>query len=155
MRKLLFAILMLLLVAPVMSQTIEDMIEVERSVLKAEKKAIVAENMNFTEEEATVFWPLYQEYTNEEYTLMTEAVKIIKDYADHYDSLGDLKADELMTRHLKLKQDEVKLQLKYFKKFKKVLPASKVTRFFQIENKINALIDAQLAIDIPLVETLK
>lgn len=155
MKKLLFAILALLFVAPVMSQTIDDMIEVERSVLKAEKKAIVAENMNFTEDEATVFWPLYQEYTNEEYTLMTEAVKIIKEYADNYDALGDAKADELMTRNLKLKQDEVKLQIKYFKKFKKVLPASKVTRFFQIENKINALIDAQLAIDIPLVETLK
>jgi len=153
MKKLLFAILMALFVVPVIGQTVDDIIEVERSVLKAEKKAIVAENMNFTEAEAAVFWPLYQEYTNEEYKNQTERVKIIKEYAENYNDLNDLKADDLMTRHLKMKASENKLQMKYFKKFKKVLSASKVTRFFQIENKINALINAEMALEIPLVES--
>lgn len=153
MKKLLFAMLMALVVGPVIGQTIDDIIEIERSVLKAEKKAIVAENMNFTEGEATVFWPLYQEFTNEEYQLKTERIKIIKEYAENYDSLDDLKADELMSRYLKLKTDEAKFNMKFFKKFKKVLPASKVARFFQIENKINAIINAELALDIPLVES--
>lgn len=155
MKKLLFAVLMALLVAPVVGQTVDDIIEVERSVLKAEKKAIVAENMSFTEAEAEVFWPLYQEFTNEEYKIQSESIKIIKEYAENYDNLNDVVADNLMTRALKVKQEEVKLQMKYFKKFKKILPASKVTRFFQIENKINALIDAEYALEIPLVEAKK
>ena len=155
MKKLLFAILMALMVAPAIGQTVDDIIEVERSVLKAEKKAIVAENMSFTEAEATVFWPLYQEFTNEEYQLKTERIKIIKEYAENYEALDDLKADDLMSRYLKLKTDEAKFHMKYFKKFKKVLPASKVARFFQIENKINAIINAELALDIPLVESKK
>ena len=58
-----------------------------------------------------------------------------EDYLDFI----DIKADDLMTRYLKMKADEAKFHMKYFKKFKKVLPASKVARFFQIENKINAM----------------
>ena len=153
MKKLLFAILMALMVSPVIGQTVDDIIEIERSVLKAEKKAIVAENMNFTEDEAAVFWPLYQEFTNEEYRLQTERVKIIKEYAKNYNSLDDIKADDLMSRYLKLKSDEAKFNIKYFKQFKKILPASKVARFFQIENKMNAIVNAELALDIPLVES--
>jgi len=121
-------------------------------VLKAEKKAAVAENMNLTEEEAAAFWPVYEEFTSALYKLQTERVKIIKEYAEYYQKMDDIRADDLMGRSLKHKQSVVKLESQYFKKFKKVLSPSKVARFFQIHNKINALVAAELAIEIPLVE---
>lgn len=152
MKKLLFALLLVFVSAPLFSQTIDDIIEVERSVLKAEKKAAVAENMNLTEEEAAAFWPVYEEFSSALYKLQTERVKIIKEYAENYQKMDDIRADNLMGRSLKHKQEVVKLELRYFKKFKKVLSPSKVTRFFQIHNKINALVSAELAIGIPLVE---
>ena len=152
MKKLLFALALVFVSAPLFSQTIDDIIEVERSVLKAEKKAAVAENMNLTEEEAAAFWPVYEEFTSALYKLQTERVKIIKEYAEYYQKMDDIRADDLMGRSLKHKQSVVKLESQYFKKFKKVLSPSKVARFFQIHNKINALVAAELAIEIPLVE---
>ncbi len=153
MKKLLFALMMAMFIAPAWSQSVDDIIEVERAVLKTEKKAAVAANMVFTDAEAAVFWPLYEEFSSEEYKLQTERIKIIKEYAESYSKLDDVKADELMTRNIKLKQAVAKLEMKYYKKFKKVISPSKATRFFQIDNKINALINAELALEIPLVET--
>lgn len=153
MRKLIFTLLVAIILVPAMGQSIDDIIEIERSVLKTEKKATVAANMVLTDAEASVFWPLYEEFSAEGYKLQTERIKIIKDYAENYSNLDDVKADELMTRSIKLKQSVSKLEMKYYKKFKKVISPSKATRFFQIDNKINALINAELALEIPLVET--
>jgi len=153
MKKLLFALVLSIIILPGFGQSMNDIIEIERSVLKVEKKAAVAENMNLTEAEAGVFWPVYEEFSNELYELQTERIKIIKEYAENYQKMDDIRATDLMNRSLKHKQAKVKLELKYFKRFNKVLAPSKVARFFQIHNKINALIAAELAIEIPLVES--
>ena len=49
--------------------------------------------------------------------------------------------------------ESAKLEKSYYKKFKKILPAGKAAKFFQVENKIETMIDAQLALEIPLIET--
>ncbi len=153
MKKLLFAFVLVFSTSALFSQSIDDIIEVERSVLNAEKKAAVAENMNLTDDEATAFWPVYEEFSSALYKLQSERVKIIKDYAENYQKIDDVKADELMGRSLKHKQSVLKLEMQYYKKFKKVLSPTKVARFYQIHNKISALVAAELALEIPLVES--
>lgn len=153
MKNLFIALALVFLSAPLIAQTDNDIIEIERSVLNAEKKAIVAENMILTEDEADAFWPVYEEFSAELYKLQTERVKVIKEYAKFYQKLDDKKADELLTRSLKHRQDVAKLEFAYAKKFKKVLSPSKVARFYQIHNKVTSLINAEIALEIPLVET--
>lgn len=136
----------------VSAQTQGDYNELARTVLKAEKQATVAEAMILTEEESAPFWELYNEYQNELYKLGSEELKIITDYAKNFESLNDQKADELWTAAMNLESIKLKLKKKYYKKFKKIIPSGKAARFFQIENKIEALISAQMALEIPVID---
>jgi len=155
MKKLLFIALIVIMSAASWAQSDHDYIEMERSVLQTDRKAAVADAMMFTDEEAQVFWPLYNEYNEKVYAVKTDRVHIILDYAKHYETLNDEKADDLMHRSIKVQQDLLKLKITYYKKFKKILAPSKAVRYFQVESKIDALVAAELALEIPLVETLK
>jgi len=155
MKKLLFIAFIALMSVPSWAQTDKDYIELERSVLQTERKAVVADAMMLTDDEATVFWPLYNEYNEKVYIVKTERVSIILDYAKNYESISDEKANELMLRSLKVQQNLLKLKMSYYKKFKKILSPSKSVRYFQVESKIDAMVSAELALQIPLVETLK
>lgn len=153
MKKLIFGTLFMFLASMAFTQTADDYIEVLRSVLKTEKKAAIAEVMQLNEQESEVFWPLYNEFNEKMYTVQSKRVKIIKDYAASYANMTDEKADELWTASMNFKQESLNLTKQYYKKFKKILPAGKAAKYFQAENKIAALVDYQLAADIPMVET--
>ena len=153
MRKVAILLLAVFAGAQLWAQTDNDYIEIARSVLKTEKKAAIADAMQLTEAEADVFWPLYNEYTNAEYKIQSKRIQIIRDYDNNFENLTDEKADELWNNFIKYKQELLTLDKKYYKKFKKILPAGKAARYFQAENKLNALINAQLALEIPLLET--
>jgi len=134
------------------AQTDNDFLELTREVLKAEKKAVVTEAMQLSELESQPFWNLYNEYQGALYVVQNKRIAIIKDYANNFDSLSDEKADELWIGSMKYKNELLKLKKSYYAKFKKVLSPGKAVRFMQLENKIETLIDAQLALEIPLVE---
>lgn len=135
------------------AQSDNDYLEMTRDVIKMEKKAAIAEVMKLTEAESVPFWELYNEYEGKLYLVQNKRIAIIKDFAENYENLTDEKADELWLASLSYDQELFKLKKQYYTKFKKILPAGKAARFFQAENKIETLIDAQLAVDIPLIET--
>lgn len=153
MKKLILGTLFLFIAVMAFSQTADDYIEIMRSVLNTEKKAVIAEVMTLTKEEGDVFWPLYNEYNDKLYQVGTKEVKIISDYADNFTSITDEKADELWASYMLVQSEYLNLKKQYYKKFKKILPAGKVVKYFQAENKIKTLIDAQLSLEIPFVET--
>lgn len=145
-------VLLLLLVLSVSLFAQDDFIELLRQDLKTQKVAIITETMNFTEEESNVFWPVYREYDFEATKLSDERLAIIKDYAEHYEMMTDEKAKELMDRSIKLEEKRLKLRKKFYKEFQKVLPAIKATRFAQVDNQLNLLLNLQIASELPLVE---
>jgi len=149
----LFVIGLLMMISPVFAQSIDDYLEVARDVMHAEKKAVVAEAMVLTDAQSAPFWELYNEYNAELYKIHTKRVNIIKDFAANYENMTDVKADELWTNSMAYETELLKLNKTYYKKFKKILPAGKAALYFQVENKIDALINAQIALEIPLVET--
>jgi hypothetical protein len=149
----LFAIGLFLIISPVFAQTIDDYLEVARDVLNSEKKAVVAEAMTLSDSESGPFWEMYNEYNAELYKVHTKRVNIIKDFAANYESMSDAKADELWTNSMAYQAELLKLNKAYYKKFKKIVPAGKAALYFQLENKIASLINAELALEIPLVET--
>jgi hypothetical protein len=131
---------------------IESYIQLMRADVKAKKVAIITELMEFTEEESAAFWPLYREYEFELSKLGDTRVALIKEYAEYYDTLGNEKAKELAKKFFDLEERRTSLKRKYFRKMEKRLLARMVTKFFQIENRINLLIDLQLAAQLPLIE---
>lgn len=144
---------LIMMINPLFAQSFDDYLEVAREVLKTEKKAIVAEAMQLSDAESGSFWELYNEYNAELYKVHTDRVNIIKEFAANYDSMTDEKADALWNGTMEYQTKLLSLNKTYYKKFKKILPAGKAALYFQVENKIAALINAQLAEEIPLVVT--
>ena len=153
MKKILFVAAAVLFSVSVSAQTLNDYLEMAREVLKVEKKAAVAEAMELTEAESQPFWNLYNEYQSALYLVQNKRIAIIKDYSDNFEAITDEKADELWASSLGYEQELLKLKKKYYAKFKKILPMGKAARFMQLENKIETLIDAELAFEVPLIET--
>lgn len=137
------------------AQQSSDYIELMRSVIKTEKKAAISEVMQLSKEESVVFWPLYNEYNEKRYEVNTKLVRLIEEYAENFSKMTDELAKEYWTRSINIDMELLKLEKSYYKKFLKVLNAQKVFRYFQAENKIETLINAQLALDIPLLETIE
>ena len=150
MKKLLLIIVFVLVASIGYAQ--EAYIELLRSDVKTKKVAIITEVMQFTNEEANAFWPVYREYEFELTKIGDGRLELIKDYAQNYETMTDEKAKELIQKALKLEGRRTKLKRKYFRKFDKVLPSKTVAKFFQLENQINLLIDLQIASELPLIK---
>ena len=132
-------------------QDVEALIELMRKDVRGEKADIVAKTMELDAEEAAAFWPVYKKYEAEATVLGDERLAIITDYAEDFDALTDEKAKDLVTRAVALEGKEHALKERYLQEFLAVLPAKVVARFYQVENRINNLIDLELSSQIPLV----
>ena len=121
--------------------------------LKADKKLLVAQNMQLTEAEAGKFWPVYEQYQDELFILRVRSLQLVKTYAEKYESMTNDIAKKLLNEYLALEGLRQKVREAYLPKFRKVLPEIKVARYYQIENKINAVVNYELAAQIPLMET--
>jgi len=127
-------------------------IEAMRSIIQTERKILILQEMSFTDEEAAAFWPLYDEYRAEAKKIGDLRVKVIVDYAAAYETMTDAIAKQLLNDSVKFEEQSLRLKKKYIKKFEKILPATKVTRYFQLENKLDAVVNYDLAAEIPLMQ---
>lgn len=131
-----------------------DNMQILRDKLKADKKLVVATNMELTESEAKNFWPVYEEYQKDLQKINRRIVNLLESYAADFrsKSLTDDKAKKLIDEALAIEQAEANLKSTYAPKLSKVLPVRKVARYLQIENKIRAVIKYDLAQGVPLVQ---
>ena len=127
-------------------------LDILRDTIRANKKALVAANLTLTDEEAARFWPLYDRYQTELKPVQDRAVKVIEDYTASFHDLSNEKAMKLADDWLSAEGDRVKVRRTYLDEFAKVLPGRKVVRFYQIENKMDAVLRYALAAEIPVVE---
>ena len=144
----------LMAAVPAFSQPVSDTnMEILKEKLKADKKLLVAGNMELTDAEAKQFWPLYDSYQKELDSINKQLGQTIKDYADAFNkgNVPNDTAKKLLGEALSVEEQEVKLKRTYADKLGKVLPATKVARYIQLENKIRSLIRFELAQQIPLV----
>ena len=130
-----------------------DNMQILREKIKADKKALVAANMELTESEAKGFWPIYEEYQKDLTKINRRIAKLIESYAADYraNTLTDEKAKKLIDELVAIEKAEAGLKASYVPKLSKVLPPKKVARYLQIENKIRALVKYELADGVPLV----
>ena len=127
-------------------------IEQLRKDTRAEKADIISGSMGFTATQAAAFWPLYKAYEQTQKAVGDEKVALIKDYAAHQDSMSEAKATEMVGRMQAIEDKTVAAKHQFVKSLQGVLPAKQVARFYQVENRIQLLVDLNLASNIPLVE---
>ncbi len=152
MRTATLAMILALCLAPVLVLAQSDVDrELTRAALEANRKVLVNTNMELAEQQQEVFWPLYDAYQKELGKINQRTAQVIKDYVANYYSLTDEKAKQLLAEYLDIEEDHVKLKKTYVAKFQKKLPAKTVARYFQLENKFEAIIEIELARQIPLV----
>ena len=121
--------------------------------VKADKKLVVAGNMDLTEPEGKAFWPIYDAYQKDLQVINERIGKTILAYAEAYNnkSLTNAQAQQLTDEVLAIDQDEITLRKTYAARLGRAIPGTKVARYLQIENKIRAAIRYDLAAGIPLV----
>jgi Spy/CpxP family protein refolding chaperone len=129
-----------------------DNMQILAEKVKADKKLVVADNMGLTESEAKAFWPVYDAYQKDLAQLNDRLSKLIETYAGYYNNktLTDANAKELTAEAMAIETAELDLKKSYLPKLYSVLPAVKVARYIQIENKIRAIVKLQIAAAVPL-----
>jgi hypothetical protein len=129
-----------------------DNMEILKEAVKANKKLVITTNMKLTTTEAGKFWPVYDEYQKQLEKLTQQRIALIENYAKNYETMTDELALELLDTHMSIEAQRLSLQSVFVPKFKKVLPPIKVVRYFQCENKIAAIVNLELAGQIPLIK---
>ena len=155
MKKLNLLIFALVLGITVNAQDFNDYLEVSREVLKTEKKALIADLMQFSSEESQAFWPVYNEYEDAKYKVNTRYFSMIEKFADNYENMSDEVASEIINESLNIKNELIKLEKSYAKKFLKILTPQRTIKYMQAENKIKAMIDAEMALQIPFLDEIE
>jgi len=129
--------------------TIDSMIAVVRASMRANRTALITAGMDFNEKESKVFWPIYAQYEYERSRLDDRRVVVIKEYAQKYPTLSDAEAKAMAEQMLECDAQQAALKKKYFKKFNKALPALTVTKFFQLERRVDLMMDMQVEASLP------
>ena len=129
-----------------------DNMEIVKEKIQTDKKLFVATNMRLTESEAKAFWPVYEAYQKELSKLKDREIQLIGDFAANYQTMSNDVAKNLLEESLSIDSDYQKLRQSYLDKFRGILPDTKVARYYQLESKINAVYEYEIAKKIPLVE---
>ena len=133
----------------------QKQIAAAKESVERKRNFVVIANLDLTEEEGKAFWPLYDEYRIKIREVRTRRLQLITDYAERYnaDNVDDAFAERAIKEFLDIQADTIKVRRKYWKKFRRIIPATKAARFYQLETKMDAEVDYVLAGGTPLVET--
>lgn len=127
-------------------------LDILRDTIRANKRAFVAVNLPLTDEEAGRFWPIYDRYEGELRAINDRVVKLLDEYTSNFADLANDRAAALIGDYLTAEADRAQLRRTYLPEISKALPGRKVARFYQLENKMEAVLRYDLASHIPVVE---
>ena len=130
-------------------------VEMLRADLRAQRKQIVAQNMNLTADEATKFWPIFEQYRKEAIKPNDERWAVLKDYAANHAAMTDAQAYNYIKRLAAVDEELIGLRLRYVAVFEKVISPKKTALWYQIDRRIDLLINLQLSTQVPMADTSK
>lgn len=130
----------------------QDQMSILLDTIRANRKALVAANLDLSADEAKNFWPIYDKYQSDLAENQSKVVALIDEYTKAFSSLPDDKAAQLIKDYLAAEADRVQLRQSYLPQFEKVLPGRTVARLYQLENKMDAVVRYDLAANIPVVK---
>ena len=114
-------------------------------------KEIIKENLKLTEDEANKFWPLFDQYLAARSPIFEKRVSITEEFMMNYYAMDDATAKDLIDKAIQSQQDLMDVRKEYLNKMFEVLPAPLVGKFFQIDNRISAVVDLVRMSATPLV----
>ncbi len=135
------------------SRITDQDIELLRKDLRAQKKQLVAANLKLTVDQATKFWPVYDQYIADQTKIHDQKYALIQEFATSWGSITDDQAVDLTKKVLAVDEQVTALRTKYVPDFLKVLPGKQVATFFQIDRRIQMMVDLQLMSQLPLVQS--
>jgi len=127
-------------------------IELLRTDLRNSKSQVLGEVMQLDASQAAKFWPIYKEFEKEYATIGDKIVAAVKAYSDGCPDISDTLADQLANQVLNIEQERNALKKKYYARMKEGVGALTATRFLQVENQIERLIDLQIASQLPVID---
>jgi hypothetical protein len=129
--------------------TIDSTIAVVRANMQADRTTLITTGMNFNDKDGAAFWPIYKQYEYERSRLDDDRVAVIKEYTQKYSTLTDAEAKAMADKTLDCDSRLAELKKKYYRKFSKVLPALTVAKFFQLERRVDLMMDMQVEASLP------
>jgi hypothetical protein len=129
--------------------TIDSTIAVLRANMQADRTTLITAGMNFNDKEGAAFWPIYREYQYERSRVDDRRSAVIKEYTQKYPNLTDAEAKAMAEQMLDCDARLAELKKKYYKKFNRLLPALTVTKFFQLERRVDLMMDMQVEASLP------
>jgi hypothetical protein len=135
--------------SPTGDPALDAYIDSIRADLRSDKISVITEAMRFNEKDAAAFWPIYKKYDAEQIKLNDARIQVIKNYSNNWASLTDLEAKKLAEESLDLESRRADLRKRYFAEFNDVLPGLLVANFFQLEYRLDLLVDLKIASELP------
>jgi Spy/CpxP family protein refolding chaperone len=116
-----------------------------KSNIRSQKKQIVAANMDLTDAEAEKFWPVYDRYASELAKTYDTKIALFQEYLETSETMSGDQAENYLRRRAAVEKDQMQLRLQYLPEFRKVLTGRKAALFYQIEWRLDLMINLQLA----------
>ena len=135
-----------------MAQPETDVTDAIKAQIKSNRQALVAENLMLSESESEVFWPVYRDFHAQRDALLDRRIELLQEFRDNFDGLTDAQATRMLDDYFVLQEDFLSLRKDYLQKFRGVLPDKKTLRYYQIESKMDTIIEYELSQVVPLAE---
>jgi hypothetical protein len=145
------AALALLAASIATAQSVQEKLELTRQAVENQRRVLVAGALPLTDAEAKAFWPLYDDYEKERRPLDERANGLVAEFVATAASLSDTQAKEMLEEALKVDEGRLRLRRTFMDRMAKAIPPRKLVRFFQIENKLDSVVRADISRQIPLV----
>ena len=130
---------------------LDSVIEIMRADMQANRITVITATMNFNHKDAAAFWPIYRSYEYKRSQVDDRRAAVIKQYAEKYSTLNDADAKSMAEQVFECDSRLADLRKTYFRKFNKVLPALTVTKFFQLDRRIDLVMDLKVEASLPPV----
>jgi hypothetical protein len=151
--------LLALLAAPLAAQdpnpldpSLRTQLDATRGIVDKERRILLASELNLTSEEREKFWPLFNEYAEHLSEVTDIRIDVIVLYAENYRQMTNDIAKSLVNDRFRYERELLKMRERYLKKMRRILPETKVARFFQVESKLAAALNYNLASRIPVIQ---
>ena len=134
------------------SSDVTDQIREAQTMIRAEFRQFLLKEMKLSKEEEQAFWPLYERYSAEMRVITDRYFVVVAEYVGRYNQgeIDDAAANKLIDSYFKVRLEILQFRQSYVSKFREVMSGVSVARFYQLENKVQAEVDAALAVGIPL-----
>ncbi len=122
------------------------------SALQNDKQILLSQAIALTNEESNAFWPVFEAFQNDLKKLAQGNFNLLAIYISKQGVLSGDEAGNMLSEYLDLEEKRIALKKSFFEKFKKILPQKKMMQYYQLENKIEATLKFEMAINTPVVK---